>query len=120
MSRTITREELIRKLLSAPRPAIVETLPEKYFVDKHLPGAVNMPHDQVGALAPKLLPDKDAEVVVYCANVQCQNSDIAAHRLAVLGYANVSVYRDGKQDWETANLPFESGTEVAADHAAAA
>jgi hypothetical protein len=29
MSRTITREELIRKLLSAPRPAIVETLPEK-------------------------------------------------------------------------------------------
>lgn len=114
MSRTITREELLRKLLSRSRPIIVEALPEKYYADKHLPGALNMPHDKVDALAPGLLPDKDAEIVVYCANVQCQNSHIAAHRLAALGYTNASVYREGKQDWEAASLPFESGTELGA------
>lgn len=120
MSRTITREQLLRKLLSTSRPAVVEALPEKYFADKHLPGAVNIPHDEVDALAPQLLPDKDAEIVVYCASIQCQNSHIAARRLAQLGYTDVRVYREGKQDWEAASSPFESGTGVTADHAVAA
>lgn len=114
MNRTINREKLLRKLLSAVRPIIVEALPEKYYTDKHLPGAINMPHDKVDELAPGLLPDKGAEIIVYCSNLQCQNSGIAAHRLAALGYTNVAVYRDGKQDWETAGLPLESATESAA------
>ena len=112
MSLTITREELLRKLLSASRPIVVEALPPKYFADKHLPGALNLPHDKVDTLAPELLPDKRAEIVVYCANLQCQNSHIAAHRLNALGYQHVSVYRGGKQDWEAANLPLESSAEL--------
>lgn len=120
MSRTITRDQLLRKLLSTSRPTIVEALPQKYFADKHLPGAVNIPHDEVETLAPKLLPDKGAEIVVYCASIQCQNSHIAAHRLGQLGYTAVYVYREGKRDWEAAQLPFESGAGVTADHAVAA
>ncbi len=58
-----------------------------------------MPHDQVEELAPKLLPDRAAAIVVYCANGPCQNSGIAAHRLTTLGYTNVRDYHDGKQDW---------------------
>ena len=113
MSRTITREELSRKLASAVRPVIVEALPEKYYAAKHLPGAKHLPHDQVDALAASVIPDKSAPVVVYCANRQCQNSHIAAHRLGVLGYTDVSVYAGGKQDWEEGGLPFESTTEAA-------
>jgi rhodanese-related sulfurtransferase len=113
MNRTITREELHRKLLSATRPTLVEALPEKYYADKHLPGALNLPHDRVDALAPKLLPNRNAEIVVYCASRQCQNSHIAAHRLSVLGYTDVAVYPGGKQDWDEAGLPFESATEPA-------
>ena len=114
MSRTINRESLLRKLLSAARPTVVEALPERYFADRHLPGAINLPHDKVDELAPRLLPDKGAEIVVYCSNLQCQNSGIAAHRLTALGYTNVAVYRNGKQDWETAGLPLESGKEKVA------
>jgi rhodanese-related sulfurtransferase len=113
MNRTITGEELHRKLLSATRPTVVEALPEKYYADKHLPGALNLPHDRVDALAPTLLPDVNAEIVVYCANRQCQNSHIAAHRLTVLGYTDIAVYPGGKQDWDEAGLPFESATEPA-------
>jgi rhodanese-related sulfurtransferase len=113
MNRTITREELHRKLLSATCPTLVEALPEKYYADKHLPGALNLPHDRVDALAPKLLPNRNAEIVVYCANRQCQNSHIAAHRLSVLGYTDVAVYPGGKQDWDEAGLTFESATEPA-------
>ena len=113
MSQIISREELRIKLSSANRPGLVEALPEKYYAVKHLPGALHLPHDQVEALAGGLLPQKSAEIVVYCANRQCQNSHIAAHRLSVLGYANVSVYAGGKQEWEEAGLPFESTAEAA-------
>ena len=114
MSRTITREELRIKLASTDRPVLVEALPEKYYAAKHLPGALHLPHDQVDALAPAVLPLKHAPVIVYCANRQCQNSHIAAHRLSALGYTDVSVYAGGKQDWEEGGLPFEFSVAVAA------
>lgn len=114
MSRTITREELRSRLALTDRPILLEALPEKYYAAQHLPGALHLPHDQVDALAPSMLPQKLASIVVYCANRQCQNSHIAAHRLSVLGYTDVSVYAGGKQDWEEAGLPFESSVPVAA------
>jgi rhodanese-related sulfurtransferase len=109
MTRTISREELRIKLSSANRPVLVEALPEKYYVAQHLPGALHLPHNQVDALAAIVLPEKATEIVVYCANRQCQNSHIAAARLSVLGYTDVSVYAAGKRDWEEAGLQFESG-----------
>ena len=86
---------------------LLEALPEKYWRDWHLPGARNLPHDRVRELAPALLPDKSAELIVYCASSTCQNSHIAARVLEQIGYANVSVYSGGKQDWQEAGLPVE-------------
>jgi rhodanese-related sulfurtransferase len=89
------------------RVTLVEALPEKYYRDGHLPGAKHLPHDQVRQLAPAVLPDKDAEIVVYCASNSCQNSHIAAQVLEQLGYTHVFVYADGKQDWQEAGLALE-------------
>lgn len=107
MVKTVSREQLQQKLASQAPPAVIEALPERYYRQKHLPGALHMPHDQVEQLAGSLLPDKQAQVVVYCASAQCQNSHIAAHRLTALGYTNVSVYAGGKKDWEDAGLAFD-------------
>ena len=109
MFATITRDALKAKLDAGEPIVLVEALPEKYFRHAHLPGAVNIPHDQVDALAPALLTDKGAEIVVYCANLPCKNSEVAARRLAELGYARVSEYREGKADWIEAGLPVERG-----------
>jgi rhodanese-related sulfurtransferase len=110
MSRIVNREQL-RAMLSSPnRPVVVEALPEKYYVAQHLPGALHLPHDHVDMRAASVLPEKTAQIVVYCANVQCRNSHVAAQRLALLGYSNVSVYAGGKQDWEAAGLAFETGS----------
>jgi rhodanese-related sulfurtransferase len=68
-----------------------------------------MPHDEVDAIAPRLLPDKAAAIVLYCASDTCENSHIAARRLGELGYTDVRVYAGGKKDWEGAGLPFENG-----------
>jgi rhodanese-related sulfurtransferase len=109
MTRTITRAALRNKLESERKPLLVEALPAKYFQQAHLPGAINIPHDAIDALAPKLLPDKDVEIVVYCASTSCKNSDTAAQRLAALGYSNVAVYSGGKADWQINGLSLESG-----------
>ena len=66
--RTITREELKAKLDQGDELVLVEALPEKYYRRAHLPGAVNLPSDRVKELAPELLPDKGADVVVYCGS----------------------------------------------------
>jgi len=107
MIKQIDRDMLARKLAGTARPVLVEALPEKYFRDWHLPGARHLPHDEVARLAAAVLPDKAAEIVVYCASRTCQNSHVAAARLVQLGYENVAVYAGGKQEWSEAGLAIE-------------
>jgi len=109
MTETITRDALVARIQSRRKPILIEALPAGYYRQAHLPGALNIPHDAVDALAPRLLPDKTAEIVVYCASATCRNSDYAAGRLAALGYANVRKYVEGKADWIEAGLAVETG-----------
>jgi len=106
---SISRQEVKNKIDQGEKVILLEALPQMYFEDAHLPGAINVPHDQVDQLAPKLLPDKSAEIITYCASLPCPNSEIAAKRLMALGYTNVKEYREGKQDWFEAGFPLESG-----------
>ncbi len=99
MTKTVTLHELQARLAANPDLVLLEALPEKYYNDWHLPGAKHFPHDQARRLAPAVVPDKSAEIVVYCASKTCQNSHIAANVLRQLGYGNVAVYAGGKEDW---------------------
>ena len=110
MVKPIAREEVEAKI-AAGHVVVLEALPAMYYEEAHLPGARNMPHDQVDELAPLLVPDKTAEIIVYCASGPCPNSSIAANRLAQLGYGNVHEYVLGKQDWVEAGLPVEKGVQ---------
>lgn len=114
MVHRISRDELRLRLENGESTVIVEALPPRYFAQAHLPGALNLPHDQVAEKAPTLLPDKDATIVVYCANTPCQNSRIASEALARLGYRDVHEYVEGKEDWIAAGLPTEAAAGVAA------
>ena len=105
----ISREELKAKLDRGEDVVLVEALGEAHYEEAHLPGAINIPYDRVGELAPSLLPDKGAQIVVYCSNGPCRNSGIASNRLSRLGYENLRDYHEGKQDWIEAGLPTESG-----------
>jgi rhodanese-related sulfurtransferase len=68
MINTISRDELRQKIERKDDFTLVETLPKTAYEHAHLPAAINLPPDQVNALAPTLLPDKNAEIVVYCAS----------------------------------------------------
>jgi len=111
MSDIITLDELQAALRqegnAGTPPILVEVLPEPYFRHTHLPGAVNMPPERVAELAPVLLPDREAPIVVYCAGPTCPHAAAAARLLTTLGYTDVRDFVGGKQEWLAAGLPVQ-------------
>jgi rhodanese-related sulfurtransferase len=101
---TISCDEFQRKLESGERLVIVDALAPMSFAHSHLPGAINMPPERVEA---KRIPDRDAEIVVYCANPECGSSIDTARRLLELGFKNVRHYPGGKNEWRSLGLPLE-------------
>lgn len=65
---TVSREELKGKMDRGESFTLVETLQPVAYQHEHLPGAINLPPDRVRELAPGLLPDKSAEIIVYCSS----------------------------------------------------
>lgn len=95
----ISRLELETKIRSGAPVTLVEVLPEPHFAAGHLPGAINLPLSALPTRARSLLPDPEAEVVVYCAGPTCQNSHVAQLALTGLGYRQVRSFRGGKAEW---------------------
>ena len=113
MPGTISRQEL-KELIDRNAATVVEALPEGYFEQQHLPGALNLPHDAERERIEELLPDKSAPVITYCASLTCRNSAQLAVRLEGMGYSDVRDYAEGKADWVQAGLPTEAGAVSAA------
>lgn len=107
--KTITRDQIKQHLDNNDKIVLIEALPENYYVEGHLPGALQILPEKMKEVAPELLTDKNQLIVTYCANTACQNSKTAADELIALGYTNVAEYVEGKQDWMAAGLPVETG-----------
>jgi rhodanese-related sulfurtransferase len=101
----INREELREKLNHPKNTVVIEAQPPDQYREAHLPGALNIPPDQLQKLAPELIPRKDMEVVVYSAGPTCHASDQVAQELVEMGYSNVRHYAGGKSDWIEADMP---------------
>ena len=70
----LTAEQLGAKLKSKTPPVVVDVLSPKSFAASHIEGAINIPMGDIAKTAPKLLKDKNAEIVVYCGSYQCGES----------------------------------------------
>ena len=97
-----TTEDLSRRGESV---ILVEALGPPYFASGHIPGAINIPPHRVADLAPELLPDREASIVVYGSGRGCRSAAAVLRRLAGLGYQRLSTYPDGKTGWAEAGLP---------------
>ncbi|GAP66238.1 phage shock protein E [Mizugakiibacter sediminis] len=85
----------------APRVVDVRTAEE--YRDGHIPGALNVPYDQIAARADALDVARDAPVVVYCRTGK--RAAIAQHTLEGLGYTHVRLLDGSFQAWQAARLP---------------
>lgn len=104
---TIGRAALQDKIAANPGLVIVDALPRTAYDRGHIPGAISIPSEEIIAQAPGLLPDRDAEIVVYCKNGPCRRSGRAAERLLGLGYTRIYDYHEGRDGWTGAGLPLD-------------
>jgi len=103
----IIREELRAMLERGEDVMVVDALPAEAWRRHHLPGAINIPSEHIHEQAARLLPRRDAQIVIYCGNVACRRSERAVERLMALGYTRVRDYHEGREDWTAAGLPLE-------------
>jgi rhodanese-related sulfurtransferase len=105
---SVSREELRAKIEGGEDFVLVDALAPIAFARSRLPGAINLTPDWVAERAPRRIPDRSTEIVVYCADVDCDSSVVVAQRLLELGYQHVGHYAGGKRDWVEAGLPLET------------
>jgi rhodanese-related sulfurtransferase len=104
----ITADELLAKLDRGDDFVLVDALAPMIYAHSHLPTAINLPPAGVDAIrCTKRIPDLGTEIVVYCANSECDDSVVTAQRLQELGYTHVRHYPGGKDEWRARGFPLE-------------
>ena len=85
---------------------LVEVLKEQSYKEGHIPGAINIPVDNLKDEAPKQLKKTD-KIIVYCASYQCHASTNAAKTLLARGYNDTVDFKGGKKTWVDAGFELE-------------
>jgi molybdopterin/thiamine biosynthesis adenylyltransferase/rhodanese-related sulfurtransferase len=86
------------------RPAVLIDVREgEEYNDGYIPGATWIPRGKLELRIEDVVPDRDADVVLYCAGGN--RSALAAKALKELGYSNVRSMAGGYGAWKRANLP---------------
>jgi rhodanese-related sulfurtransferase len=112
----ISADEISRRLKDTALH-LVDVQTADSYLESHISGAISIPLEELEAKAHRLLPRRDAEVVVYASQTGSERSDQAVGLLRELGYTNVRVYRGSFDPWAESALPKESEPSVASPEA---
>lgn len=92
----ITVEEAKEKI-EARNVILVDVRTQEEYNEKHIDGAILIPNETITDTQPAELPDKDADILVYCRSGK--RSSEAAKKLADMGYTNVYNMLGGINEW---------------------
>jgi rhodanese-related sulfurtransferase len=92
----------LRARPDAPVVVLDVRTPEEYAAG-HVPGAVNIPYDQVGTRLSEI--PKTDEVVLYCRSGR--RAALAAETLSAAGYTKLAHLAGDMQGWTAAGLPVD-------------
>ena len=84
---------------------VLDVRPATEYQSGHVPGAINVPLDQLEAYLEKL--DKKQEVFAYCRGPHCILAFDAVAKLRDSGF-NARRLEDGFPEWKMAGLPIET------------
>lgn len=111
----VTQDEFLATLKADAQALFVLDVrtPDEYAAG-YVPGAVNIPHDQLASRLSEV--PKDREVVVYCRSGR--RSEIAGQVLAEHGYTKLEHLQGDMMGWQEAKRPVEVPRDPAACTAA--
>lgn len=99
-------ETLLEMLENKEKFKLVEVLAKEEYDKGHIPGATNIPLEELEKLAKQKLKKTDT-IIVYCASYACHASTKAARKLLELGYCHTLDFKGGKRWWQHAGLELE-------------
>lgn len=80
----------VKALIGSGKPyKLVDVRTPQEFKSGHIPTSISLPLDLIKTSAAKSLPDKDAEIILYCQSGM--RAKTAYLQLADMGYTNVSL-----------------------------
>ena len=100
----LTQEQLLEQQAKhADRLFVLDVRTPAEFAEGHVPGAVNIPHDQVAARIGEVPRDKD--VVLYCKSGR--RAGLAADVLTANGYTRLKHLEGDMTAWAANGRPVE-------------
>lgn len=97
--KVFTPQQAKQRIEQNDKIVILDVRTQEEFAQGHLPNAVLLPVDLIEAQSAevaKVLPDKDAEILVYCRSGK--RAHRASQALADMGYTNIE-HIGGIMDW---------------------
>ena len=101
----VARDELFRRLRDE-EVLVLDVRPAAEYAAGHIPGAINVPHDQLAARLAELPGDVD--IVAYCRGRYCVFAPDAVRLLRARGFS-ARLLAGGLPDWRRAGLPVAAG-----------
>ena len=85
--RQISMDEAVKMMKNEKNYIILDVRRPDEYAEGHIPGAINVPNEEIGTANISELPDKSQLILVYCRSGR--RSKEAAEKLAALGYTNI-------------------------------
>ena len=95
--RQISMDEAVKMMKDVKNYIILDARRPDEFAEGHIPGAINVPNEEIGTAEIAELPDKSQLILVYCRSGR--RSKEASEKLVKLGYTNIVEF-GGIQDYE--------------------
>ena len=92
-----------KRLDAGEKLNLIDVREESEWAKGHLPGAVHLSKGVIERDVEKKVPDKNAEVILYCGGGF--RSALAADNLQKMGYTRVVSMDGGWREWTGANYP---------------
>jgi phage shock protein E len=110
----LTDEALLARMASGDKATVVlDVRTPKEFAEGHVPGAVNISHDQLEGRLSELDDDRDRDVVVYCRSGH--RAGIALDMLEKAGFKRLYHLEGDYMGWTAAQRPVETAAAPAAE-----
>ncbi len=107
-SQSMKAQDLLTRLESAEGPVVLDVRSPEEYADGHVPGAINVPYDQIGARLDSLDAYRDRGFVVYCRTGR--RAGIAETVLIEAGFERVWDLEGHMVSWMEQDLPLSVTT----------
>lgn len=101
----ISQRELMQRLDMNTPPLILDVRRGDEFASGHVPGAINIPHNEITAHLDELSTLRNKEIVVYCESGR--RAAIAQGVLEKAGFTRVKHLQGDMRAWRERGLPHE-------------